>query len=155
MATPATQVRRLATTRHELFGTVFVLAQFLARRADAELAALGLTTKQWLLLAVVTRKFPGGRPSLGEAAQAYGSSRQNVKQIARQLQKRGYLRILADPDDRRVLRLQPTPKLAVFDTPVQVARQEALMGEVFAGLSPADLKRMLLLLRRWLDAVAN
>jgi DNA-binding MarR family transcriptional regulator len=155
MATPAIQVRGLAATRHELFGAVFVLAQLLARRADADLAALGLTTKQWLLLAVLTRRFPGGRPSLGEAAQAYGSSRQNVKQIAGQLQTRGYLRILADPDDRRVLRLQPTPKLAAFDTPAQMARQEALMGEVFAGLSPADLQQMLRLLRRWLGAVAK
>ena len=38
--------------RAEVFGQVFVLAQHLTRRTNAELEPLGLTTSQWLLLAV-------------------------------------------------------------------------------------------------------
>ena len=68
--------------RAEIFGSVFLIAQHLTKRADRELADLGLTTRQWLLLAVLKKTFPGVSPTLSEAAEAYGSSRQNIKQMA-------------------------------------------------------------------------
>jgi DNA-binding MarR family transcriptional regulator len=140
--------------RAEIFGSIFLLSQYLARRGDEALEPLGLTTKQWLLLAVVARRFPGQHPTLTEAALWYGSSRQNVKAIAGQLQTRGYLRIAADPADRRALRLQLTAKARVFDAPDEAARLARVLAELMAGFDGGDLGTLCDLLRRWLGVVS-
>jgi DNA-binding MarR family transcriptional regulator len=140
--------------RAEIFGSVFLLSQYLARRGDATLAPLGLTTKQWLLLAVVARRFPGESPTLTEAALWYGSSRQNVKQIARQLAQRGYLRLAPDQADRRALRLHLTAKARVFDGADEAARLARVLAELMAGLDGGDLLELRDLLRRWLGVVS-
>ena len=49
----------LLATRAVLFGSVFVIVQHLTRTADRELADLGLTTRQWLLLAVLLTSLVG------------------------------------------------------------------------------------------------
>lgn len=121
--------------RSELFGSLFVLLQHLSRRADRELADLGLTTRQWLLLAVLTTRFPGRSASLSEAAQAYGSSRQNVRQVAGGLERAGYVRLMTDPADARVTRIMPTQRVAVFDSPAMVERTRVMLAEAFAGLT--------------------
>jgi DNA-binding MarR family transcriptional regulator len=139
----------------DVFGQVFVLAQQLARRADAELAPLGLTTSQWLLLAVVTRH-PRRPPSLSEAAAVYGTSRQNVKQVAGQLAARGYLELRADPGDARALRLHATAKVAeAFDRAPARARQRRFIRRLFTGLSDGDVGALGALLDRWLEALSG
>jgi DNA-binding MarR family transcriptional regulator len=140
--------------RAEIFGTVFLLSQYLARRGDEALAPLGLTTKQWLLLAIVARRFPGQSPTLTEAALWYGSSRQNVKAIAQQLEAKGYLRLAVDPVDRRALRLHLTAEAAVFDEPDESARLAGVLNELMAGLDGGDLATLRELLRRWLGVVS-
>jgi DNA-binding MarR family transcriptional regulator len=135
----------------DLFGKVFVLAQHLTRRTDAALEHLGLTSRQWLLLAVLTRGFPGHAPSLTEAAERYGSSRQNVKQVALGLAARGYLRLVPDPLDGRTTRLELTEKVRLFDTPDSVTRTRTLFEDVFAGLSEDDVATLRRLLVRWLE----
>lgn len=145
----------LLGARAEIFGSIFVVVQHLSRRADEELAALGLTTRQWLLLAVLTRGFPGRSPSLTEAAERYGSSRQNVKQIALGLEERGYVRLVPDEADRRTTRIQVTDRIAVFDEPEMVARSSAMLADACAGLAPADTLALRDLLRSWLAGVAG
>lgn len=140
-------------TRADLFGKVFVLVQHLTRRTDAALEPLGLTSRQWLLLAVLTRGFPGRAPSLTEAAEQYGSSRQNVKQVALGLADLGYLRLVPDPLDGRTTRLEVTDKVRLFDAPDGVARGRALFEDVFAGLSASDVAALHGLVVRWLDAL--
>jgi DNA-binding MarR family transcriptional regulator len=121
----------------EAFGLLFVLTQHLGRRADEALVPFGLTSRQWLLLAVLSRS--AHAPTLSEAAAAYGTSRQNVKQIALQLAARGYLRLEQDPADARAIRLVLTAKVADFDDPQAVAAQKALLDDVFAALSDDEL----------------
>lgn len=140
--------------RAEVFGGIFFLAQHLARRVDLALEPLGLTSKQWLLLALLLKKFAGLRPTLSEAARWYGSSRQNIKQIAVQLEARGYLRLEPDPDDARALRLHLTPRIKVFETRPELARQAALMDEVFAWATPDDLEQFRRALRRWISSIS-
>jgi DNA-binding MarR family transcriptional regulator len=139
--------------RAEAFGLAFLVAQQLTRRADAALEQVGLTTSQWLLLAVLARRFPGEAPRLSEAAAVHGSSRQNVKQIARQLEARGWLELRADPGDARALRLHLTRKVALFDRPSARARQARLMDELFAALGPGEVVDLERLLRRWFLAL--
>ncbi|HEY9855293.1 MAG TPA: hypothetical protein V6D05_06110 [Stenomitos sp.] len=138
----------------ELFGSLFLLTQHLARRADAAMEPLGLTTKQWLLLAILVKRFAGQTPTLTEAALWYGSSRQNVKQIALQLESRGFLRLVTDPKDKRVLRLQLTEHVRLLETPQEHQRQVDLLTGLFAALSDPDLARFLELVRRELAAIA-
>ena len=121
----------------EAFGLLFVLTQHLGRRADDALVPFGLTSRQWLLLAVLSRS--AQPPTLSEAAAVYGTSRQNVKQIGLQLAARGYVRLEADPADARATRLVLTEKVAEFDDPAAVAAQRALVGGVFAALSDDEL----------------
>lgn len=148
--TSTTQDAELLGERAAVFGRVFVLHQHLARIADAALEPLGLTSRQWLLLAVLTRAFPGRAPTLTQAAAVYGSSRQNVKQVARGLVSRGYLDMTADPNDARATRLQVTPRVAEFDDPEGQARSAALLASVFAGLARDEVMALERLLGRWL-----
>lgn len=140
--------------RAELFGSVFLLAQHLTRRADRALEPLGLTTKQWLLLAVLARGFPGRSPTVSEAAAVYGSSRQNVKKIAEQLAAAGWLEIRPDPEDGRAQRLVLTAKVAAFDHAAGRARQAALFEEIFGGLDAASLASLARHVTRWIAALA-
>ena len=121
------------------FGGVFVVAGHLTRLTDARPGRLGPTTRQWLLLAVLARGFAGRAPSLTEAAQAYGSSRQNVKQIALGLEARGFLRLEADAHDGRTTRLALTERVSIFDEPEGQARGRALLEAAFDGLEREDV----------------
>ena len=141
--------------RAETFGSIFVVVQQLARRADRELEILDITTRQWLLLAVLTKWFPGRNPSLSEAAERYGSSRQNVKQIALGLEARGFVRLVPDPDDARATRIELTERVGVFDEPGMVARAGAMLEDAFAGLAPDETIALRDLVRKWLAGVAR
>jgi DNA-binding MarR family transcriptional regulator len=143
-----------ADARHAAFGSVFVVTQHLDRLGDVVLAPLGLTTKQWLLLAVVEKAFVGRHPTLTEAAAVHGSSRQNVKAMARGLEMAGYLRLVPDPIDHRALRLVPTGRSDVFAGPEWRAREAAFFSFVFGDLAPAEVEQLAALLERWLVAVA-
>lgn len=140
-------------TQARLFGSAFVLVQHLARRMDEMLAPMGLTTRQWLLLAILSRS---GRPlSLSESAARYGSSRQNIKQIAVGLERRGYLRLLPDPDDARTLRLHLTDAIRRFDEPAAAEQGAAFLADVFRELEPHQLTRLEALMRSWLASAAG
>lgn len=142
-------------TRAEAFGSLFVLMQHLSRRADRELADLGLTTRQWLLLAILTKAFPGASPSLSEAAEQYGSSRQNVKQVALGLEARGFVRLVPDLTDARTTRIEVTDRVHDFDEPQMVQRTEAMLADAFAGLTPVETRDLLALVRRWLAGLTT
>lgn len=145
---------RSADARHEAFGAVFVVAQHLDRLGDLALAPLGITTKQWLLLAVIARGFGGRAPTLTEAAALYGSSRQNVKAVAAGLASAGYLRLVPDPADRRAIRLVATERVAVFDSPEWRAREGTFFSLAYGDLAPDEVATLARLLQRWLAAVA-
>jgi DNA-binding MarR family transcriptional regulator len=139
----------------DAFGGVFVIASHLTRLTDDGLADWDLTTRQWLLLAVLARGFPGRAPSLTEAADAYGSSRQNVKQIALGLEARGYLRLRPDAHDARTTRLELTDRIRIFDEPEGKARGRALIEAAFAGLERDDILALRGLVGRWLAAIRH
>jgi DNA-binding MarR family transcriptional regulator len=144
----------LGAGRAEVFGTVFLLAQHLTRRTDAALDDWGLTSRQWLLLAALQRGFPDRDPSLSEAAELYGTSRQNVKQIALGLAERGWLRLEPDSADARTTRLVRTDLVRRFDSAEGRRRTASLLDDVFAGLPRDDVEVLRRLLARWLQALA-
>lgn len=128
-----------------------MLLQQLTRRVDEALEPMGLTSRQWLLLAVLTRGFPGTSPTLSEAAAVFGTSRQNVRQIAGQLAARGYLTLDTDPADARATRLTLTDRVAAFDEPGTVADQRALLDDLFACFSADEVATLATLVGRWVE----
>ncbi|MCI1788211.1 MAG: MarR family transcriptional regulator [Actinomyces sp.] len=142
-------------TEAELFGLMFLLAQHLSRGADAALHDYGLTGRQWLLLAVLVQRFPDRAPTLTEAADAYGTSRQNLTQLARALERRGYLHLLADTDDRRALRLKLTERHHELDSPAALEAQRVFLDRTFGGLDPHELAALRRLALRILDSATK
>jgi DNA-binding MarR family transcriptional regulator len=139
----------------DAFGGVFVIVGHLTRLTDQGLADWGLTTRQWLLLAVLVRGFPGRAPSITEAASAYGSSRQNVKQIALGLEARDFLRLVPDERDARMTRLELTDRVGIFDEPDGIARARDLLTAAFAGLTRDEVLALRGLIARWLMGVSH
>lgn len=91
----------------DLFAYIFLLAQRLEYISDKLLKQDSLTTKQFLLLALTEKAFDHD-PSLKELAVALGTSHQNVRMMANQLEKKGFIEIFKDPKDKRVNRLRTT-----------------------------------------------
>jgi DNA-binding MarR family transcriptional regulator len=145
----------LSSTEVELFGSLFVFMQVLTLRVEERLAPFGLTSRQWLLLGVIEKAFPGHAPTISEATAAFGTSRQNVKQVAVQLERRGWLRLEPDPADARVLRLALTEQLAVFQEAGVQADQAGFILDVFEGLTPRERRTLLDLVTRCITNLSS
>ncbi len=120
-----------------IFGSIFVLAQKWQYLGDRELHADKLTTKQWLLLATIESFFQDP-PTLSQVTEAFGTSRQNVKQIALNLEKRGFLTIEPDENDKRVLRFTVTRKSRDF-WKNRADRDVAHITRLFEGLTEEEI----------------
>ena len=94
-------------TRVRTFRLILVVAQTMRTMMDDLLRADGLTTQQAKLISVAEAL---SGPSLSGAAAALGTTRQNVKQVARALERKGFLHVVPDEDDARVRRLVVTEK---------------------------------------------
>lgn len=86
-----------------------VLGQKLKELADYHLKADGLTINQVLVLIAIERGFDFA-PSISEITALLSTSRQNVKQLTSQLEKKGFVKMIKDTTDRRVLRVKTTSK---------------------------------------------
>jgi len=127
----------------EIFGKIFFIAQQWQVLGDKEMTRIGLTTKQWMLL-VVLENFPQGTlPSVTATAKAFGTSRQNVKRIAGDLEEKGYLDILKDEDDQRIQRFRLTGiHRPLFDSPENRKWQEEFITGLFEGFENEDLSNL-------------
>ena len=132
-----------------IFGSLFLISQRWQYLGDQYLAKDNLTTKQWLLLAVIVRLFDSP-PTLSEAAKAMGSSRQNIKQIALKLEKRGFLKIRADEKDSRILRLEVTDKSHQF-WKTRVDQDDKYIAGFFKNLSETEIETFYIIMRKISD----
>jgi DNA-binding MarR family transcriptional regulator len=89
------------------FRTTLHVAARLRAAMDQRLREDGLTTQQAALITVVEA---AGSPSLSEAADALTCTRQNLKQLANALQRKGFLELRTDPHDARITRLGATQR---------------------------------------------
>lgn len=93
----------------DAFAMVFLLSQRFEYITNKVLEPDGLTTKQFLTIAVIERGFDPP-PSISQVGDYLSTSHQNVKQIAEQLQRKGFIKIEKDPNDGRRLLLKVTKK---------------------------------------------
>lgn len=93
-----------------IFGSIFVLSNKLQVLGDA--FDKNITIKQWLfLIGVAQFKEP---PTVSEAADFIGYSRQNAKRLAATLEEAGFVTISKDKSDARALRIALTPKCDTY-----------------------------------------
>lgn len=128
------------------FRAVVLLGERLHYLMDERLRGDGLTTKQAALLTVVIAL---DRPTLTEAAAALHTTHQNVAQLVVPLERKGFLRVEADPTDRRRRRLAVTEASNEFWLRRDDA-DEAATAEWFGALSPIELATFLDLSERLL-----
>ena len=121
-----------------VFGSLFVVANRLETLLDRAFSAYGITSKQWQLLITIESLF-AEPPSVSQVASAMGSSHQNVKQIAINLERNGFLKLEKDARDARSTRLLLTDACRAF---AQETRQagEQFMREAFAGVADEDAR---------------
>ncbi|MGE5630726.1 MAG: hypothetical protein ACM3TR_06455 [Caulobacteraceae bacterium] len=72
-----------------------------------------MTIRQWLFIVAVAQ-FGDAAPTLREVAELIGSSRQNAKQFALKLHRKGYLSIEKDDKDMRAIRLHLTENVIPY-----------------------------------------
>ena len=121
-----------------VFGSLFAVANRLETLLDRAFAAYGITSKQWLLLISVQSLF-AEPPTISQVAGAMGTSHQNVKQIAKHLERNGFVRLEKDARDARTTRLLLTDACMTFAEETSQAG-ETFMREAFSGVTDEDAR---------------
>ena len=78
-------------------------------------------------------------PTIKELAEILGSSHQNVKQILLKLEKKGFVNIYADAEDRRKQRIELTDYCRDF-CEKNDEMSTKIMTKMFEGVSPEQLQ---------------
>lgn len=117
--------------RYALFGLLFAFQNRLQAAGDAFYEEI--TCKQFFLLACMNL-FPEEAPTVQELAQIMGSSHQNIKQIINKLEKKGYVLVEPDSEDRRKLRISLTKHAKEAAAKYQ-KKEEHFMEQLFQGVS--------------------
>ncbi len=133
------------------FRVLLLVGQRLHRLMDQRLRADGLTTQQAALLTVVTAL---GRPSLGEAAEAMGTTHQNAAQLVAALTRKDFLRAEPDPADRRRRRLIATETNDRYWRGRDAADHDAV-ADWFSTLTDGELQTLTALAERLLKGLSE
>lgn len=96
-----------------IFAALFDVVNKLQILGDRKLKDTGVTTRQWFLTLLIQQMEPEA-PSIGDCARQMGTSHQNIRQITKRLENRGFLRIQTDSKDRRTQRLYLTQSCIEF-----------------------------------------
>ncbi len=120
------------------FKNLLEISNQLEKAIDKGLSRDRLTAQQFKMIATIEKSFDH-QPSINEVAKALSTSHQNVKQMADQLVRRGYLAIERDKRDKRVLRLRTTEMNAQFWKERQ-EEHEKFMVKLFDRLGQKELK---------------
>jgi len=130
----------------DVFGSIFLLSQKLQYITDYELGKHNLTTKQFLVLAAVDTAFENP-PTLNEVAMVLSTSRQNVKQLANQLEKKSFMELVSDPSDKRKVLLKTTEKNRLFwDN--HAKENMVFFRRLFGDLTNDEVEQLYLLLSK-------
>jgi len=119
---------------------LFLIQQRWSYIIGKELSEDKITTKQWLMMIVISNAFKHA-PSMQEVADALSITHQNVKQLAVRLEERGFLKIERDPNNKRILRLKVTEECNQYwkkRSPDDIKSVNAL----FEGLNAKEVKNL-------------
>lgn len=137
----------------EVVGRVLVLAEYLQRTANAALAEHKLTLGEYDILGTLRRHGEGGMTPTQLLRWVVLTSGGMTARLDK-LEVAGLIVRRADPDDRRMVLIELTPKgVRVIDAATATRFQEAR-----ASLSPLDdveMQTLAGLLRRWLAGLGE
>ncbi|MGN0473486.1 MAG: MarR family winged helix-turn-helix transcriptional regulator [Acutalibacteraceae bacterium] len=124
--------------RNYIFGAIFALSNRLQIIGDS--VNPGMTIKQWLFLAMIS-KSGSDNPALNEIAAIMGCSRQNVKKMAVILEKNGFVTMRRDANDARVTRVSLTEQCGEYFKKHSMRDME-FMDALFEGFSAQDIANL-------------
>lgn len=117
-------------------------ARALARRFDEAFRPLGLTSRQFSLMMSLNRP---DAPGMGEVAGVLGMDRTTLTAALKPLERRGLVRVTANPRDRRGRVMTLTPEggeLLARAVPIW-ERTHAEADRLVAGIGPGPLREAL------------
>lgn len=77
-------------------------------------------------------------PTIKELSEIMGSSHQNVKQILNKLERKDYIQVITDKEDKRKQRIILTDKTRAFCTEHDEGSKR-VVGKIFEGIREEDL----------------
>jgi DNA-binding MarR family transcriptional regulator len=122
----------------ETFERLLNLSHQVELAMDRMLRRDGLTVKQFQMVAIIGKRFTSP-PSITELAEQMGTTHQNVKQLALQLERRGYAEVFRDERDKRVWRVRLTEKNAAY-WQEKAPEHMRFMMDLFAALDDRELE---------------
>ena len=127
--------------KDNIFGNLLFIAQRWTVNGDIILKEkTGITIKQWMLIVILQSQFNNYKPTISEAAKVFGTSRQNLKQVAISLQKKGFIEIKPDPNDFRIQRIALTGKHnALFEGEENEKWQRNYIDSLFGGFKNEEI----------------
>ncbi len=136
-----------------IFGLLLIISNKMNTLLEREFKEFDVTTKQWFLSETINSLFDFP-PTLKEAANAMGSSHQNVKQVAVKLESKGLLALEKDKKDARVTRLRMTEKS--YDFWKQTDPKGAIFREkMFKEIDTNDITKIRHFLEKLLSNLAD
>lgn len=123
--------------RYIIFGNIFLLANRLQNVMDQK--ANEITAKQWFVLAMLGMF--DYAPTLKELAAMCDSSHQNTKQIVLKLQSKGFVKIEADPFDKRAMRIVVTDECERWNEKNEEFSQR-FIDKMFNSISKEEIEVM-------------
>lgn len=147
-------IRRFKDTRENqekaIFSTLFIAENRLQTVFDQSDPAV--TLKQFMLLTMV-RQLEGNQ-TFTQLGNLLGCSRQNIKKLAAVLEKKGFVTIAQDPEDKRASILIPTARLtAYFDQMSAHHRQK--LASLFQEYTDQEITQLFTLLMKLYDGIES
>lgn len=125
--------------RQFVFGSIHIITNRKETLMEREMKEFDITFKQWFLMAVIKNSFDTP-PTMNEAARAMGSSHQNVKKIASNLETKGYVSFEKDNRDSRVTRIRLTEESGKLAEKIQ-SRAECFTTDLFEGITEDEMSK--------------
>lgn len=132
----------------DVFTKIFLLSLKMENIGNKTLKKDQLTIKQFLLIASI--EFFEYPPSIKEVSNMVSTSHQNVKEIADRLEKRGFIKLVRDEKDKRILRLKTTDKNAQYWA-YRLDEHEDLLFAMFDPFTDREIHQFKILLNKFLD----
>jgi DNA-binding MarR family transcriptional regulator len=144
MVDPAAVQAEFASSRIDMARFILVMLFMVEQRwhyfIDKDLEQDNITMKQWLMLIVISAGFRSP-PSIQEVADAMSTTHQNVKQVAASMERRGFMVLERDPDNKRIIRLKITDRCnELFQQ--RNEKDEKTIASMFDNLTDDEMKAL-------------
>ena len=144
MVDPAAVQAEFASSRIDMARFILIMVFMVEQRwryfIDKDLEPDNITMKQWLMLIVISAGFKSP-PSIQEVADAMSTTHQNVKQVAASMERRGFMALERDPDNKRIIRLKITDQChALFQR--RNEKDEKTIASMFENLTDDEMKAL-------------